>query len=164
MSENSFRTLRRSFRGGHCTLLPNYLNVVQVSGSNLEILGKILLKVSPGKKVCDFRTVFYVTPNFALPVDAILDLTTMKDLQMIIKAETNAVIYQGRHLAGMDNPSPLMSQDLSGTEPQQPVEETRTVSPIYVKEQLAVENKNVWPTVAAKVKETRGPRSVNEVH
>ncbi len=70
MSENSFRTLRRSFRGGRCTLLPNYLNVVGVSGSSLEILGKILLKVSPGN----------VTPNFALPVDAILGLNTMKDL------------------------------------------------------------------------------------
>ncbi len=82
MSENSFRALRRIFRGGRCTLLPNDLNVVGVSGSNLEILGNIVLTVNPGKKVCDFRAVFYVTPNFVLPVDAILGLNSMKELQM----------------------------------------------------------------------------------
>ncbi len=48
MSENSFRSLRRTFRGGRCTLLPNDLNVVGLSGSNLEILGKIALRVNPG--------------------------------------------------------------------------------------------------------------------
>ncbi len=105
--------MRRSLRGGRCTLLPNYLNVVGVSSSNLEILGKVLLKISPGKKVCDFRAVFYVTPNFALPVHAILGLSNMKELQMIIKAERNAAIHQGRHLVGMDSPSALASQDLS---------------------------------------------------
>ncbi len=133
MSENSFRTLRRSFRGGRCALLPNDLNVVGVSGSNLGILGKVHLKVSPGKKVCDFDYVFYVTPNFALPVDAILGLNTIKDLRMIIEAETNAVVYQGRHLIGMDNPSPLLSKFLSGSEPQ-------TVSPVDVREQGLVQD------------------------
>ncbi len=70
---------------------------------------------------------------------------------MVIKSNINAVIYQGRHLVGMDNPSPLMSQDVSGTESQQTVEETHTVSSVDVSEQLIVKNKNVWPTVAAKV-------------
>ncbi len=70
LSENSFRALRRTFRGGRCMLLPNDLNAVGVSGSNLEILGKIALTVNPGKKACDFCAVFYVTSNFALPVDA----------------------------------------------------------------------------------------------
>ncbi len=82
MSENFFRSLRRTFRGGRCTILPNDLNVVGVSGSNLEILGKIALGVNPGKKVCDFRAIFYVTPNFALPVDAILGLNSMKELEI----------------------------------------------------------------------------------
>ncbi len=91
----------------------NYLNAVGVSGSNLEILGRVLLEICPGKKVYDFHAVFYVTPNFALPVDAILGLNSLKELHMIIKWEINAVIYQGKHLVGMDNPSPLVSQDLS---------------------------------------------------
>ncbi len=74
ISEHSYRFLRRTFRGGRSTLLPNDFNVVGVLGLNIEILRKIALRVNPGKKVCDFRAVFYVTPNFALPVDAILGL------------------------------------------------------------------------------------------
>ncbi len=54
MSENSFRFLRRTFRGGRCTLLPNDLNVVGVSGSNLEILRKITLRANPGKRYVIF--------------------------------------------------------------------------------------------------------------
>ncbi len=96
MSEHSFRSLRRTFRGGRCSLLPNDLNVVRVSVLNLEILGKIVLRVNPGKRVCDFRAVFYVTPNLALSVAAVLGLNSIKELQMAIKPGTN-VVYQGRH-------------------------------------------------------------------
>ncbi len=103
-SQNYFRALR-TFRVGRCTIFPNDLNGVVVSGLNLEIIGKIVLRVNPGKKIFDFRTVFYVTPNFALPVDAILGLNSMKELQMEIKPETNCVVYQGRQLVGMETPS-----------------------------------------------------------
>ncbi len=82
MSDTSYRSLRRTFRGGRCTFLPNDLNFVGVSGTNLEIIGKIALRVIPGKKVRDFRATFYVTPNFALPVDAILGLNSMKELEI----------------------------------------------------------------------------------
>ncbi len=68
-----------------------------------------MLRVNPGKKVCDFR-VFFITPNFALPVDAILGLNSMKELQMEIKPGTNVVVYQGKKLVGMETPSPLASQ------------------------------------------------------
>ncbi len=53
------------------------------------------MRVNPGKKVCDFRCVFYVTPNFALLVDAILGLNSMKELQMEIKPGANVAVYQG---------------------------------------------------------------------
>ncbi len=128
MSENSFRALRRIFQGGHCTLLPNDLNVVGVSGSNLEILGKIVLRVNPGKKVHDFHAVFCVTPNFALPVDAILGLNSMKELQLEIKPGTNSVVYQGRQLVGMETPSPLVSQVLCNTDQHQTTDETQCFS------------------------------------
>ncbi len=78
MSDTSFRAIRRSLRGGHWNLFPNDLNVVGVSGLNLEILGKIQLKINPGKTVCDFHAFFYITNSFALPVDAILGLNTLK--------------------------------------------------------------------------------------
>ncbi len=84
MSDNSFRAVRRSMRVGRYRLFPNYLNVLGVSGLNLEILGKVRLKISPGKKVWDFHTIFYITNIFALPVDAILGLNSLKKLHMII--------------------------------------------------------------------------------
>ncbi len=68
------------------------------------------MRVNPGKEVCDFRAVFYVMPNFALPVDATLGLNSMKELQMEIKPGTNVVVYQGKQLVGMETPSPLASQ------------------------------------------------------
>ncbi len=127
MSEHYFRSLSKTFRGGRCALLPNYLNVVGVSGSNLEIRGKTALRVNPGKRVCDFRAIFYVTPNFALPVDAILGLSSMKELQMEIKPGTNVVVYQGKQLVGMETPSPQASQ-MSDTYQHETADETQCFS------------------------------------
>ncbi len=136
------------------------MNVEEVSGSNLEILGKIALRVNPGKKVCNFRADFYVTPNFALPAGAILGLNSMKELQMEIKPGTNVVVYQGKQLVGMETPSPLASQ-MSNTDQHETADETHSVSPT---EKSAVENKSGWPTVAAKVEGTGNPRQSNKEH
>ncbi len=56
ISEQSFRELKRSLRGGPCRLLPNDINVGEVTGYNLEILGKVLLTVRPSRKVSGFRS------------------------------------------------------------------------------------------------------------
>ncbi len=73
---------------------------------------------------------------------------------MVINAETNVVVYQGRQLAGMDDPSFLPSQDLSNTGPRQTAEKTHSVFPVNVREQLVLENRSIGPTVAVKVEET----------
>ncbi len=55
---------------------------------------------------------------------------------------------------GMETPSPLASQ-MSDTDQLETADETHSVSPIDVKEKSAVENKSIWPTVAAKVEGTQ---------
>ncbi len=111
ISEHSFRELKRSLRGGQCRLLPNDMNVVRVTGHNLEILGKVLLTVQPSRKVSAFRSHFYIVNKLALPVDAILGLNAMRELRMLISPDTNEVIYKGKPLKGMSNPSPLAFLD-----------------------------------------------------
>ncbi len=59
---------------------------------------------------------------------------------------TNEVIYKGKPLKGMSNPSPLAFLDL-------PLTGEQSVSPIVTKEQLSGK-KGHWPTVSAKVKGT----------
>ncbi len=102
-----------------------------------------------------FMLSFMCQNNFALPVEAILGLNSLKELHMIINAERNAVIYRGKHLVGMDNPSPLASQDLSDEDSHHTVMETHSVSPVDIREQIVVEDKIIWPTVAAKVEGTQ---------
>ncbi len=74
---------------------------------------------------------------------------------MVINAESNAVIYQGKPLVGMEHPSPLASQDFSDEDFQYKEEQTHTVSSIDIREQIVLEDKNIWPTVAAKVEGTQ---------
>ncbi len=72
-----------------------------MTGSALEILGKVLLTLRPSVKVRPFQATFYVTKNFSLPVDGLLGLNTMKEMQMVINPEANVVVYQGKNLQGM---------------------------------------------------------------
>ncbi len=100
ISEQSFRELRRSLRGGRCRLLPNDINVVGVTSYDLGILGKVLLTVQPSRMVSGSRIFFFVTNKLALPVDALLGLNTMRELRMLISPDTNEVIYKGTPLKG----------------------------------------------------------------
>ncbi len=147
ISEHSFRELRRSLRRGRCRLLPNDMNFVGVTGYNLEILGKVLLTVRPSRKVSVFRSYFYVTNKLMLPLDALLGLNTMRGLRVLINPDTNEVIYKGKPLKGMSNPSPLAFLKSPHTREQ-------SVSPIVAKERFGVE-KGHWPTVLAKVEGTQ---------
>ncbi len=146
-SKHSFRELRRSLRGGRCRLLPNDISAVGVTGYNLEILGKVLLTVRPSRKVSKFRSYFYVTNKLELPVEALPGLNTMRELRMLISPDTNEVIYKGKPLKGMSNPSPLTFLD-------SPLTGEQSVSPIVAKEQLGGE-KGHWLTVSAKVEGTQ---------
>lgn len=77
ISENALGTLTWN-SSVPVQLFPNDLNVVGVTGPNLQILGKVNLTVQLEEKACPFTTQIYVTTEFALPVDGLLGLETMK--------------------------------------------------------------------------------------
>ncbi len=145
ISEPSFRIVRRTFRSGRCRLLPNNMHVGWITGYSLKILGKVLLTVQPSRKVSAFRSYFYITNKVALSVDVLLGLNTMRELGILISPDSNEVIYEGKPLKGMSNPSPLAFLDSPPTGEQ-------TVSPIVAKQRLG------WGkglTVSAKVERTQ---------
>ncbi len=147
ISELSFRVIRSSFQGGQCKLLPYELTAVGVTGSNLKILGKVSLTVQPSKEVSEFCSSFYIIKKLALPADALLGLNTMRELGILISPNSSEIIYEGKPLKGMSNPSPLAFLDW-------PITEEQTVSPIVAKQRLG-EGKGHWPTVLAKVERTQ---------
>ncbi len=147
ISEPSFRQLRGTFRGGRCRLLHNDMTAVGVMRYNLEILGKVLFTVQPSKKVSAFCSYFYITKTLALPVDALLGLTTMRELGILISPDSNEIIYEGKPLKETSNPSWLAFLD-------SPLTGEQTVSPIVAKQRLGG-GKGHWPTVSAKVEKTQ---------
>ncbi len=80
-------------------------------------------------------------------MDAVLGLNTLRELMMLISPDTNEVIYKGKPLKGMSNPSPLTFLD-------SPLTGEQSVSPIVAKE-LLVGEEGHWPTVSAKVEGTQ---------
>ncbi len=72
--ENAYKFLKRSSRGGKWPFQPSDLNLSGVTGSNLQILGKVSLPLKLSKRISPFHTDFYVTSNFGLPVDGLLGL------------------------------------------------------------------------------------------
>ncbi len=147
ISEPSFRIVNSSFRGGQCRLLPSDKTAVGVMGYNLEILGKVLLTVQPSKEVSAFRSYFYIIQKLALPVDALLSLNIIRELGILISPDSNEIIYEGKPLKGMSNPSPLAFLD-------SPLAEEQTFSPIVAKQRLGG-GKGHWPTAPAKVERTQ---------
>ncbi len=123
------------------------MNIVEVTGYNPEILGKVLLTVQPSRKASVFCSYFYVTNKLELPADALLGLNTMRELRILISPESNEVNYKDKPLKGMSNPSPLVFLD-------SPLTGKQSVSPIVAKQWLGGE-KGHWPTVSAKVKGTQ---------
>ncbi len=82
-----------------------------------------------------------------LPVDALLGLNTMRELEVLISPDSNEIIYGGKPLKGMSNPSPLAFPD-------SPLTGEQTVSLIVAKQRLGG-GKGHWPTVSAKVERTQ---------
>lgn len=79
-------------------------DVIGVTGSNLRVLGKVHFTIQLKDKLGSFSTEFYVTTNFALPVDVLLGLETMKKLQMVINPNSNVITYQEQYRGSMDEP------------------------------------------------------------
>ncbi len=71
----------------------------------------------------------------------------MRELGILISPDSNEIIYEGKPLKGMSNPSPLAFLYL-------PFAEKQTVSPIVAKQRLG-EGKGHWPTFSAKVERTQ---------
>ncbi len=80
-------------------------------------------------------------------MDALLGLITLRELGILISPNSNEIIYEGKPLKGMGNPSPPAFLD-------SPITEKQTVSPIVAKQRLG-EGKGHWPTVSAKVERTQ---------
>ncbi len=53
------------------------------------------------------KTDFYVTTNFKLPSDGLLELTTLKSQGIIIYPQQNSIMYCGNRLPAMKLPKPL---------------------------------------------------------
>ncbi len=123
------------------------MHVVGVTGYNLEILGKVLLTVQPSRKVSVFHSYFCIIKTLALPVDTLLGLNTMRELRILMSPDSNEIIYEGKHLKVMSNPSPLAFLD-------SPLTGEQTVSPIITKQWLGG-GKGRRPTVLAKVERTQ---------
>ncbi len=66
---------------------------MKVTGYNLEILWKVLVRVQPTGKFNSISSYFYITKKFALPVDALLGLDTMRELWILISPDPNEIIY-----------------------------------------------------------------------
>ncbi len=71
----------------------------------------------------------------------------MRELEILISPVSNEIIYEGKPLKGMSNPSPLSFLD-------SPFSEEQTVSPIVAKQRLGG-GKGQWPTVFSKVERTQ---------
>ncbi len=106
------------------------------------------LTVQIKEKVRAFSAEFYVTINFSLPVDGILGLETLKELQMAINPDLNAVTYRGQHIRGMDEPMPLAPSVSPGN---QCFSDKVTVSPVSVTQQAGQSESRHWRTVSATV-------------
>ncbi|RUM27774.1 MAG: hypothetical protein DSY32_05100, partial [Aquifex sp.] len=107
LSEESYKALKRNSRGGRWILRPSDLNLSGVTGSTLQILGKISLPVRLSKATQPIRTDFYVTSNFKLPSDGLLGLTAMKSHRIVIYPKQNSVMYCGKRHTAMKHPVPL---------------------------------------------------------
>ncbi len=80
-------------------------------------------------------------------MDALLGLSTMRELGILISPDLNKIIYEGKPLRGMSNPSQLAFLD-------PPVTGEQTVSLIVAKQRLGG-GKGHWPTVSAKAGRTQ---------
>ena len=107
LSERAYQNIKRASRGSRWSLRPNDLVLKSVNNEALNILGIVRLPVSLGKKTTIHKVDFYVVANFSLPTDGLLGLTSLKSHKMVIKPDTNVILYQGRCFRAMDPPMSL---------------------------------------------------------
>ena len=107
LSEDSFRAIKRTFRGGRWPLRQSDLNLRGVTGSALSISGMVTLPIRIKRGLPIHYLKFYVTSNFHLPADGLLGLSDMKLLDMQVLPNHNSVTVQGKTLQAMQEPMPL---------------------------------------------------------
>ncbi len=109
LSEDAYKALKRSSRSGKWPLQVSDLNLSCVTGSNLQILGKVSLPLKLSKRISPLHTDFYITGDFGPPVDGLLGLTTIKTHRMIINTLQNTVSFGRRINPVMKEQVPLAS-------------------------------------------------------
>ena len=93
LSERAYRALKRASRGRQWTLRPNALNLMEVTGYPLNILGIFRLPISLGKGTSTLRMGFYAASNFTLPSDGLLGLKCMRAHCIVIFPEYSTVKF-----------------------------------------------------------------------
>ncbi len=148
LSCDAYNALKRSSRGCKWKLQPSDLNLSGVTGSNLQILGKVSLPLKLSKRISPFHTDFYVTNNFGPPVDGLLGLTTVKTHGVIINTLQNSVSYCRRTIPGMEELVPLaaMFNLLSPSErTQETIHELHHTTPVVYSEDRM--NGKAWKNI-----------------
>ncbi len=141
-SENTYKSLQRSSHDGKWPLQPSDLNLSGVTGSNLQILGKVSLPLKLTKGISHFYTDFYLTSSFGYiqnkhPVDGLLGLTIMKARGMIMDTLQNTKSCGRRIVPAMEEPVLLstMPNHVSPSErTQETIEELHRTTPVVSSE------------------------------
>ncbi len=107
LSEESFKAVKRSFRGGKWPLRQSDLNVRGVTGSALRILSIVTLPVQMKRGIPIRRMDFYVASNFQLPAGGLLGITEMRSNHIAVLPNSNSIIIHGKQIKAMNEPMPL---------------------------------------------------------
>ena len=98
LSEESFKALKRSFRGGQWPLRQSDLHLRGVTGSALRILGIVTLPIRLQKGLPVKRIDFFVAANFKLPADGLLGITDMKSHHIGVQPDKNSIFFHGKQI------------------------------------------------------------------
>ncbi len=89
LSDRAYQSIRRASLGSRWPLRPNGFVLKSVNNKSLNILGVVRLPMSLGKGTTSLRLNFYITSDFSLHVDRLLELTTLSSHKVAIKQNKN---------------------------------------------------------------------------
>ncbi len=107
LSEKPYRLIKRASRGSRWPLRSHDLNLMGVSSEPLYILGVVRFPIILGKGSSRLCLDFYVVPDFSLPSDCLLGLTSLKSSRIVVHPDTNLVTFQGKSFQAMETPMHL---------------------------------------------------------
>ena len=105
--KKSYEIIKRNSRSGRWSLRLSDLHLQGVTGSTLQILGKVSLHVVILTGTPATHLDFYVVNNFHLSVNGLLGLEALKSNPFTIESGRNYVIYQGKGTKVMPGPKAL---------------------------------------------------------